>query len=211
VEGIEVTLKIGLPEEMRADAALLYLDAFDLKLGPILGRDERAVGYMFDVLELGHALIAMGPDGDLVGLAGFHDHAGGLVGGGFGDLWRWYGFVGACWRGALLSFFERAPGGNQLLMDGVVVTTQARGKGVGGKLLEGMEQIAQVRALDEIRLDVVDTNPRARALYEREGFVPAGEESVWPLHHVFGFRRATTMVKAVPKLKPAPGRTPLTP
>ncbi len=197
METVDITLKIGLPMELRREAAELYIAAFDRKLGPILGRDQRAVGYLAQTLKLTKSIAALGPEGELLGLAGFHDNDGGFVGGGFGDLRQWYGMAGAIWRSALLSLFERSPQKNQLLMDGVVVSSKSRGLGIGTELLNGITQIAAAKKLAEVRLDVVDTNPRAQALYERHGFVAAGEESVWPLHWLFGFRKSTTMVRAV--------------
>jgi RimJ/RimL family protein N-acetyltransferase len=44
---------------------------------------------------------------------------------------------------------------------------------------------------------VIDTNARARALYERLGFAAAGEAQIGPLRHIFGFRSATMMVRPV--------------
>lgn len=196
---MDVTLKVGLPMELRRDAARLYLDAFDRKLGPILGRDDRAVSYLAQTLQLTKSIAALGPGGELLGLAGFHDDRGGFVGGGFQDLRQHYGLIGAIWRGALLSLFERTPEKHQLLMDGVVVSADSRGLGIGSELLNGVGEVARARALSVIRLDVVDTNPRAQALYTRNGFVPAGEQSVWPLHWLFGFRKSLTMEKPVGK------------
>lgn len=195
MESVDVTLKVGLPIELRREAAQLYLDAFDRKLGPVLGRGQRAVGYLAQTLQLSKSIVALGPEGQLLGLAGFHDDRGGFVGGGFGDLRQHYGLIGAAWRGVLLSLFERAPPTDQLLMDGVVVTEQSRGLGIGTELLNGVGEVAKARELPAIRLDVVDTNPRARALYERHGFTAEVEQSVWPLHRLFGFRKSTTMVK----------------
>lgn len=197
MESVDVTLKVGLPMELRRDAAQLYLDAFDQKLGPVLGRDQRAVGYLAQTLQLTKSIVALGPDGQLLGLAGFHDDRGGFVGGGFGDLKQHYGLIGAIWRGLLLSLFERAPPDDRLLMDGVVVSADSRGAGIGTELLNGVGEVARARALSAIQLDVVDTNPRAQALYERHGFVVSGQQSVWPLHWLFGFRRSTTMVKVL--------------
>lgn len=197
MESVDVTLKVGLPMELRREAAQLYLDAFDRKLGPVLGRDDRAVGYLAQTLQLTKSIAALGPDDQLLGLAGFHDDRGGFVGGGFGDLKQHYGLLGAMWRGLLLGLFERSPPDDQLLMDGVVVSAASRGMGIGTELLNGVAEVARARKLFIIRLDVVDTNPRAQALYERHGFVPAGEQSVWPLHWLFGFRKSTTMEKVL--------------
>ncbi len=198
---MDVTLKVGLPMELRRQAAQLYLDAFDQKLGPVLGRDDRAVGYLAQTLQLPKSIVALGPEGQLLGLAGFHDDRGGFVGGGFGDLKQHYGLIGAVWRGVLLSLFERAPPNDRLLMDGVVVSADSRGGGIGTELLNGIAQVARARELSAIQLDVVDTNPRAQALYERHGFLVVGGQSVWPLHWLFGFRKSTTMVKVLEQAK----------
>jgi ribosomal protein S18 acetylase RimI-like enzyme len=48
-----------------------------------------------------------------------------------------------------------------------------------------------------LRLDVIDTNLRARALYERLGFRAVRSESLGPLRHLFGFQTAITMVRAL--------------
>jgi RimJ/RimL family protein N-acetyltransferase len=56
--------------------------------------------------------------------------------------------------------------------------------------------------LHEVRLDVIDTNPRARALYERKGFVATGEQKLGPLKPVFGFSSATTLIKQAETAEP---------
>ena len=81
-------------------------------------------------------------------------------------------------------------------MDGICVDAAARGQGVGTRLLNAVKSEAAKRDLGHVRLDVIDTNPKARALYERQGFVAQGTQDIGPLRHVFGFRRATQMVFA---------------
>ena len=49
----------------------------------------------------------------------------------------------------------------------------------------------------EVRLDVIDSNPRARTLYEREGFNATDTHRLGLLRHVFGFESATTMIKTL--------------
>ncbi|NDK36485.1 GNAT family N-acetyltransferase [Rhodovulum sulfidophilum] len=60
-----------------------------------------------------------------------------------------------------------------------------------------MEELAVRSALRRVRLDVIDTNPRARALYELEGFTEASTMSLGPLSVVFDFSHATEMTKSV--------------
>ena len=82
-------------------------------------------------------------------------------------------------------------------MDGIFVEPAARGRGVGTLLLQAIANEAAQRGYAEVRLDVIDTNDRARALYERRGFRPVKTNSTGLLRHVFGFRSATTMVLRV--------------
>lgn len=56
-------------------------------------------------------------------------------------------------------------------MDGIAVKQDMRGKGIGTKLLDELKQYARDNGFSSIRLDVIDTNPAARRLYERQGFV----------------------------------------
>ena len=82
-------------------------------------------------------------------------------------------------------------------MDGIFVAESARGRGIGGTLLKAIGEEARQRSLTRVRLDVIDTNPRAKALYERSGFKAVGEEKTGFLELLFGFSSATRMEKQV--------------
>ncbi|SDW64199.1 GNAT family N-acetyltransferase [Litoreibacter albidus] len=183
----------GFEEGQRDHVARLFWGAFGGKLGRVLGPDAKARHFISSVLQPQFALCAV-EAGQLLGVAGFKTSQGGLVGGELSDLTPIYGRFGGLWRGVLLDQLERDLTDGQLLMDGIFVDEAARGKGVGTALLDAVIRHAGEVGAQEVRLDVIDTNPRARALYERRGFVPSGEVDAWPLHHVFGFRKATTMV-----------------
>jgi ribosomal protein S18 acetylase RimI-like enzyme len=78
-------------------------------------------------------------------------------------------------------------------MDGIFVSASARGQGVGTMLLDAVRVKAIDFGLARIRLDVIDSNPRARALYERQGFVALETSETGLFRHVFGFRSSTRM------------------
>lgn len=187
----------GLPPEYRRQAAHGYWRAFSRKLRYPLGPEEKALSFLESVLDPSHAISARSKDGQFLGMAGFKTAKGALVGGGIGDLARAYGWIGAALRGPLIHILERDCADGTLLMDGIFVEPRARGQGVGTALLHAVEAHAASMKLQRIRLDVIDTNPRARALYEREGFSARSVVSLGLLKPIFGFSSATQMTKPI--------------
>lgn len=191
-----VSVSKGFGAGERAEVARLYWQAFGGKLGRVMGPDGRALTFVEQVLSPGHALCARDGGGALLGVAGFKTPGGALVGGGYPEMAAIYGRWGALWRGVLLGLLERDVDNDRFLLDGIFVAERARGMGVGTALLRAVIAEAGARGYDEVRLDVIDSNPRARALYEREGFAAVDESRLGLLRLVFGFARATTMVRS---------------
>ncbi|MEO0371336.1 MAG: GNAT family N-acetyltransferase [Pseudomonadota bacterium] len=194
----DMHIDAGFAPDEAGLVARLFWQAFRAKLTRILAPDDRAVDFIASVLNPDFALVARDNDGGILGLAGFKTQAGGLVGGGARDLARVYGWPGAFWRMPLLALLEREVEPGTLLMDGIFVAETARGRGVGTHLLHAIKSHAALMGLSAVRLDVIDSNPRAKALYLRQAFEPVGEEHLGPLRHIFGFRSATKMIWIAP-------------
>jgi ribosomal protein S18 acetylase RimI-like enzyme len=190
-------ITVGIPEKDREEAASLYWDAFGEKLGFTMGPKYQAVMFVRSVLRPDHGICAHDDNGRLLGIAGFKTAQGALVGGDFSDLRRVYGWVSAAIRCSLLSLLERDTENERFLMDGLFVAPEARGKGVGTALLDAIVDEARRRGFDQVRLDVVDTNPRAKALYRHVGFKEVKTVRIGLLRHIFGFSASTTMVRDV--------------
>ncbi|MEQ8896501.1 MAG: GNAT family N-acetyltransferase [Roseovarius sp.] len=189
----------GFDRAERGHAARLFWQAFGSKLGPVLAPEDKALSFLSSVLHPDFAISARDREGRLLGLAGVKTAQGGLVGGGWHDLARVYGWPGALWRGGALSLLERQVRPDTLLMDGIFVAEEARGRGVGSALLGAVKARAAQDGKSSVRLDVIDSNARARALYERHGFVAGDVTHIGPLRHLFGFRSSTEMRYAVPR------------
>lgn len=192
-----IMIRRGLAAGERAIAARLYWEAFERKLQVPLGPRSKALAFLEVAVRPDHALVALGDDGGVVGIAGFKTPEGTFVGGDFDDLRAVYGLLGALWRLFPLALLERPVTPDRLVMDGICVDHRARGRGVGTALLDAMAEEARRRGLREVQLEVIDTNPRARALYERLGFQPAGTTHLGPLSPLLGFNSATTMIRRV--------------
>jgi ribosomal protein S18 acetylase RimI-like enzyme len=190
-----VTIFSGLHEYLRPQAARLYWEAFGGKLGRVLGPDDRAIRFFERVMRPDLCLAALDEAGDLIGVAGYKTPAGSFAGGSWGDLVAIYGRWGGRWRGGLLWALNREVDNDRFLVDGICVSRAHRGRGIGTLLLAALYDEAARRGYRSIRLDVVEGNWRARALYEREGFLATQTERLGVLRHLFGFASATTMVR----------------
>lgn len=184
----------GLPEDQRAAAAALYWQAFGAKLGRVLGPDARATAYLHRVIRADHALAVMDA-GQLVGLAGFKSPEGGFADGGWADLRAVYGLAGGAWRLALIRAMTQEVDNDRFLVDGICVAPEARGRGIGRALVAGLLAEGRRRGYHAIRLEVVETNAPARALYQEQGFAALRRQETGLLRHVFGYRAAITMVR----------------
>ncbi|MFI8939545.1 GNAT family N-acetyltransferase [Streptomyces syringium] len=191
-----VTIRRGVPAGAERRAAELYWDAFGRKLGPALNPPDKAVTFIAAHLNADRAVCAL-LDGQLVGLAGYQLGGRAFTGGSASDVLRAYGHLRGLHRLPLLALFERHPAPGQLVMDGIAVDPGLRGRGVGSLLIEEVAAVAAEQDHREIRLDVIDTNPRARALYERRGFTAVRTERTPYLRGLLGFGAVTTMRRAV--------------
>ena len=191
------TISKGFAAPEAPRVAALFWEAFRATLAPVMRPEPKALAFFAHVADPDFALTARTADGTILGLAGFKTAQGGLMGGTLRDMAGVYGWPGALWRGPLLALLERDLAPGTLLMDGIFTTAEARGQGIGSALLDAVTAEAAARDCARVRLDVIDSNPRARALYERKGFTALGDESFGPLRHIFGFRSATRMERPV--------------
>ena len=193
---LDVRIATGFDAHHRHAAAQLYWDAFGLKLEHAIGPRSQGVPLIERTLEPTRAVTAF--QGDiLVGLAGFHLEGRALTDITVRDIVQEFGLLSSVRRLAWAALLERSPEPDELLMDGIVVRADRRGHGIGTKLLDRMFELAREHGKRVVRLDVVDTNPAARKLYDRMGFIEVKTEKVPFLRKAMGFSAATTMERPV--------------
>ena len=186
--------QIGVPETQRAAAARLYEQAFGRKLAVAIPNDEMRLAIQEESLVLDKGFAAL-LDGGLVGLAGVQTKDGSLTSGITATtLFRRLGVMRGVRAVAIFALYERSAEAGELLMDGIAVRADMRGKRIGTTLLDMVKQFGRDNGYKTVRLDVIDTNPDARRLYERQGFVATKTESFGYLRWLLGFGAATTMV-----------------
>ncbi|MBI5565100.1 MAG: GNAT family N-acetyltransferase [Chloroflexi bacterium] len=191
-----IHIQSGLPAQYRQPAAELYFEAFHQKLGPVLKSRGHALSLLEKSFTPELAIVALAAD-QLAGIAGLQyggRHFAQLT----AALFRAeFGWLDGLWRCGVFAVFNRPQRAGELLMDGLVVHPAQRGRGVGTLLLNAVFDFAGANGFTSVRLDVVDTNPNARRLYERLGFVPTKTQQVPYLKSLAGFSASTTMIKSV--------------
>lgn len=191
---IQVSYQIGIPEQYRDTAVELYDEAFGKKISVAVKDKRKRLKLLNSSLVLKYAIGAFA-EKQLIGIAGFHTTEGSLTSGiGYRDLLSQLGFIQGNWAAIIFSLYERKPKPGELVMDGIAVHAMGRGKGISTKLLTEIRKLGVQEGYSQIRLDVIDINPKAKKLYERIGFKAVKTESFPYLKSILGFGGVTTMV-----------------
>lgn len=192
------TLEQGLPEALTDQAADLYEHAFGRKTGLIIPDAAKRKAFFLSVIDTRMCVCAV-HENTLLGLAGYQDaeasFTGGMLGRGlsFSRVHKFLDPLPAL-RACLVSLlFLRKPGPGEIILDGIAVIPECRGAGVGGTILREVVNIAGRNGFQSVRLDVIDTNPKAHKFYLREGFQPVAVNRFEFLRGFLGFGATTTM------------------
>jgi GNAT superfamily N-acetyltransferase len=194
IEARDVEIHCGLPESHRRRAAEILYDAFSMKYGPLTGGREHGLAIVQRALEPDLIIVAL-RQAEIVGLAGLQHEGRRFLN------WKWsyfadeFGRLRGFLRAMMMRFDYEPQHKGQLLLDALAVDVSMRGKGIGLLLLQAVFEFARANGYRSVRLGVVDTNPDARRLYERLGFVPTHTHHYPYLRRLMGFSAATTMVK----------------
>lgn len=190
-------IKAGFDEANRRRAAVIYAQAFKGKLYNIFGDIDTIENLFTSGLNPNYCLAAYNESGLLIGLVGFHVGEHSLIDISLGDIIKQLGLFNGIYRALLAYFvFERsADSPKQLLMDGIAVDANYRGQGIATALFDALIDYAHSHDYQSIKLDVIDENSKAKALYLRLGFAEKRYQKVpkWG-KDLIGVSGVTTMV-----------------
>jgi ribosomal protein S18 acetylase RimI-like enzyme len=193
----DINYYIGLPERYRDSAVDLYDEAFGQKFAVAIPSRGKRIIFLRKCFKLDYVIGAIYDD-KLIGIAGFQTPEGSLTGGiTYRELLSQLGFIKGNWAAIIFALYERKAVFKELIMDGIAVHSDARGKGVGSYLLKEAAKYAKDHQFNTVRLDVIDINTKAKILYERMGFKSVKTESYPYLKWLLGFSSSTTMELSV--------------
>lgn len=192
----ELQIEDGLIEQDRPRAAALYWEAFRRKLRPAFGTEDVGTAVVTASLRPDRILVAR-VNGSVVGVCGYTADGASAVDLSWTSLRSHLSRRGAIRAIAALAILARSSSHDALVLDGICVAGNHRGMGIGTAFLEAAGARAREFGFRAIRLTVVDTNPRAEALYRRLGFVAVGGGALGALSVVYGFDRYITLERTL--------------
>ena len=196
-----MNIELGFKEKDRSQAAALYANAFKRKFAHLIGSEEDVIALLVKGLDPERCFCYY-KDDKLVGLAGFHKGKEGLVNITLSDFVSRFGLVKGLTKGFMSAIiFHRNPvSKNEILMDGIAVDEDHRGQGIGSQLFDALFEWTKSHDFEALHLDVIDENPKAKALYERLGFQKTAYEKVPRLiEKTIGVSGVTHMRKVISK------------
>lgn len=191
MSGKSVNISVGLPPESSAKVAELYFDIFSRKLSSVLGR-RAALNMIADHIASNRIIVAR-DDKQIVGIAGLKHDGTGFFAPNRHDFLTQYGAIVGRVRFALWTAVQTNPRPHQLLLDGLGVQADLRSRGIGAALLKAVDQRAKELDKTEVILEVIDTNRRAKILYERFGYQTVLTTRRW-MFRLAGFSSADLML-----------------
>lgn len=202
-----VIIERGLPPDLREQAVWVFEEAFGSKMRMAVRDREKRLEFMGRTYVAEHAIIAR-RDEQLLGMAGLSAKDGPYQGGLMGQSWDprpfrdLLGFAGAMWAVWGMRLSDHRPKADEIYVDGIAVSAEARGLGIGTRLLAEATAIAREQGKRFVRLDVIDINPRAQALYARLGYQVTKVQSFGYKERWAGFGGMISMELPVAPLAP---------
>jgi ribosomal protein S18 acetylase RimI-like enzyme len=176
----------GLPENYKNSVANLFLSALGEKFIPILGENNKAKQLL--ELSINQAnCFSIENESELLGFLAFQINKTTFLNPPLTTIISLYGVFGGILKAIGLSILRHKTESNEIYIEAVAVNELARGKGIGTKLFDAIFQLANEKGYNNITLDVIDINPRAKELYERMGFEVVKQSKVWPLNKLIGW------------------------
>ncbi len=184
---VSIELQWGLPDHLRLSAASLIYDTFITKYRYTLGPREKGIRFIANAFRAEYGLVAFS-DGDFVGVAGVKNSEGELIEIRFNRWARTYHILTL--RSFFIGFpfwFGKRPLG-VLTLNSISVKDAARGQGIGTQIIQEFIQYGKEQGYQALNLEVINSNIRAKALYERLGFKTTDYSRIpLPWSHLLGF------------------------
>ena len=187
----------GVPDKLRFSAATLIYDTFERKFRYTLGPRQKGISLIANSLRSEYGLAVL-RENELIGIGGAKDDKGEFIQVSLLTWLRTYHIrvLQSLVVGSLFFFRKVQP--NVLWLDNLSVTKTARGQGIGTQIILEFIRYGNENGYRALKLDVINTNIRAKDLYIRLGFNITHYHNVpLPWSHLLGFTGVYEMTHAL--------------
>ncbi|MGR4011012.1 GNAT family N-acetyltransferase [Leucobacter sp. 1207-22] len=189
-------IDLGFTDAERERIGELYWQAFSRKFRHAFTDADQGLRVMQQLMRADRVLVAR-IGGEVVGMCGFQLAGAGAIDFTWAALRRVLGRWQAIRALVVCGVLARGEQAQTLVLDGICVAADWRGRQIGTSLLQAANALAAERHMRAVRLTVIDANPRAAALYRREGYRAVSGGSLHGLASVYGFDGYTVMEQEV--------------
>lgn len=184
----------AIKEEVIDDAIRLYYQAFRNKLNTFVGEKKLGHEVIKKDLQRDRAITAYDNE-ELIAIAGLSFENRSLL-----DLETFtfifeQGLFSGIYHSILFHFMKKATKEGEIRIDGITVKHNYRGMKIGSQLVDLVIAFAKGKKFEQITLDVVNTNFRAKQLFEAFDFEVEKETNVNFFKNQLGYSSYYTMVK----------------
>lgn len=203
-----VIISLGLPEHLHDRAAEILYAGFGSKIHPLVGSREVAIALFAKNLNPDMAMVALYREQaeqeqtQLAGLAGLQFDERKFLNFTISSFVQEIGWLRGLLTFLLMRLFANEVQPQEICIDLLAVDANLRGRGFGSALINAVCDFAQTNNFDTVSLNVVDTNPDARRLYERMGFIPVKTSNYGFLSRFLGSSAVTKLSKNLPPQLP---------
>ena len=188
----EIIITNKVNDEQFAQALEIYYNAFEQKIRPLLKPKEKAICIYSYAIHPNRVYYAL-KNGKTAGIIGLQYDDLDFLSYRFDFIKRQYSFFRSLYLYIILNIMKMKLEEYTIRIDSIAVDDQCRGQGIGKILIDKVIEIAKNRGFKEIILEVVNTNPRAKKLYEKMGFKEKKHIKFYFLTRSFGFTSAYVM------------------
>ena len=188
---MDLEISFGVPMKQRRRVATIIHTTFESKLHRIIGFDQFS-SLVVEHLRNDRILVAW-DKGVIVGVGGLKFEGKDFLEITNSQLLRalHYNVVRFTLLG--LMFYDSVDQ-KELLLDVLAVSHERRSRGIGTQIIQYVINFAHSQGFDKVKLSVVDTNERAKQLYQRLGFQVSKIQRIpFPWNRIYGINSASEM------------------
>lgn len=184
---LNITIQFGIPKNQQLIIANIFYENFQDKFKIFLGNKKKAIPLIASTLEDDRIIVAI-KNGKVIGFAGLQYHKKSFSIPSLTQIVKIYGFMTIrTFPFFVISSFNK-PKSFQLHLESLAVTGKEQGKGIGTQLLNATINHAKAKSFSQIKLEVIQTNQKAKKLYKKIGFKSTKIIKIpYPFSYIIGF------------------------